>query len=144
MRTGNLPANMKKNRVLQIIPCEWCAVSLSPAQCTWWNCRFPQPRLMFLFVPDRWVQQSDHSSQTRRGEHRLRERLFHWCECKSIGIRADRFNSLNASHRSGVVKPSFSPPAVYFVTYILLRSFPHRATVRRTRTWRARAPCSTL
>lgn len=23
MRTGNLPANMKKNRVLQIIPCEW-------------------------------------------------------------------------------------------------------------------------
>lgn len=22
MRTGNLPANMKKNRVLQIIPCE--------------------------------------------------------------------------------------------------------------------------
>uniref|UniRef100_A0A665U127 protein-tyrosine-phosphatase n=1 Tax=Echeneis naucrates TaxID=173247 RepID=A0A665U127_ECHNA len=23
MRTGNLPANMKKNRVLQIIPCDW-------------------------------------------------------------------------------------------------------------------------
>lgn len=23
MRTGNLPANMKKNRVLQIIPCEF-------------------------------------------------------------------------------------------------------------------------
>lgn len=23
MRTGNLPANMKKNRVLQIIPCRW-------------------------------------------------------------------------------------------------------------------------
>jgi receptor-type tyrosine-protein phosphatase A len=25
MRTGNLPANMKKNRVLQIIPCELTA-----------------------------------------------------------------------------------------------------------------------
>ena len=28
MRTGNLPANMKKNRVLQIIPCTvlmWCS-----------------------------------------------------------------------------------------------------------------------
>lgn len=24
MRTGNLPANMKKNRVLQIIPCKLC------------------------------------------------------------------------------------------------------------------------
>lgn len=27
MRTGNLPANMKKNRVLQIIPCECSACS---------------------------------------------------------------------------------------------------------------------
>lgn len=25
MRTGNLPANMKKNRVLQIIPCKDCS-----------------------------------------------------------------------------------------------------------------------
>jgi len=29
MRTGNLPANMKKNRVLQIIPCEKLYTDLS-------------------------------------------------------------------------------------------------------------------
>lgn len=52
---------------------------------------FIEPRLMFLPTSNRRVQQSDHSSQTRRGEHWLCQCLFHWCECKCTRIKVDDF-----------------------------------------------------
>ena len=78
-----------------------------------------QSSTVFLSAPDRWVQQSDHSSQARRGEHRLRQFLFHWCECNSTWIRVVPF--INASNPSDVVS---LPLTVCFITYIL----PHFGT----------------
>lgn len=49
---------------------------------------------MLLLYSNRWVQQSDHSSQTRRGEHRLCQCFLHWCECNSVRIRVEHFISL--------------------------------------------------
>jgi len=48
MRTGNLPANMKKNRVLQIIPCTPLIFSCSCLQ----NSRLRKQRRYFCVSPD--------------------------------------------------------------------------------------------
>lgn len=89
-----------------------------------WNCRcifpvstlkaFNQSRLMFLLASNRWVQQSDHSSQTRRGEHRLRQCLFHWRECKKHLDKSGSFHFINAPS-IGSFNSAFLPPAVLFL-----------------------------
>lgn len=123
MRTGNLPANMKKNRVLQIIPCEW-----SYRSNRFLLNREVESGLMIISVSDRRVQQGDHSSQERRGEHRLRQCLVHWCEC----TRTDHLGYLYIY--SGVFNSCF-------ISFLCCPG--HRVTVRRTPTWRARALFST-
>lgn len=72
--------------------------------------------LMFLPAPHRRVQQSDHSSQTRRGEHRLRQCLFHWCECKSTWMSGS-FHFINASNRWGVLSLPLSLLPFIFVSF---------------------------
>lgn len=62
---------------------------------------------MIITVSNRRVQQSDHSSQKRRGEHRLRQCLLHWCECETdLGYTAVSLGDL----KSGFVFFSFHLP----------------------------------
>lgn len=75
MRTGNLPANMKKNRVLQIIPCKKEGKPLRHQFYNW-------PGLfvhILLCSHFRWLQQSHSLHEARTGVHRLHQCILHRC-----------------------------------------------------------------
>lgn len=75
MRTGNLPANMKKNRVLQIIPCKKEGKPVRHQFYTWTGL-FVHILLCSHF---RWLQQSHSLHEARTGVHRLHQRILHRC-----------------------------------------------------------------
>lgn len=102
MRTGNLPANMKKNRVLQIIPCKkdgnlqnksrlYCLTLCSQSHHVLVLCSIQLREFSGHFVnliliwkllcsPFRWLQQSHSLHETRSGVHRLHQCVFHRCK----------------------------------------------------------------